>query len=185
MSGCVRQSEPVDDPTLGDGVVQLREWELSDAEWYATTAAHDELIQRFTSESPTVTSTDVRTAIQDLRRSDTAEGFLICDAATGARLGNIALHHEDGIGHVSYWLAASARGKGAATRALRLFSRWAFDRLDLRELRLWTHADNSASRRVAERAGFHRDPQRDKQRVVKDIMWTTTAYRLPPPTTVD
>jgi RimJ/RimL family protein N-acetyltransferase len=130
----------VHDPALSDGVVRLREWDLSDAEWYATTAAHDELIQRFTSESPTVTSDDVRTAILDLRRSDAAAGFLICDAATGARLGNIALHHEDGVGHVS---------------------------------------------RVAERVGFRRDPRRDEQRNVKDLMWTTTAYRLPPCTTGD
>jgi hypothetical protein len=48
--------------------------------------------------------------------------LLIWDAVSGERLGNIALSHADGIGHVSYWLAAAARGRGAATRALRPFS---------------------------------------------------------------
>jgi hypothetical protein len=35
---------------LRDEVVALREWDADDAEWYAATAATDELIQRFTAE---------------------------------------------------------------------------------------------------------------------------------------
>jgi RimJ/RimL family protein N-acetyltransferase len=165
---------------LTDGVVRLREWAAGDAEWYAATA-QDALIQRFTSEPPTLTAEQVRMAITGLAETPQATGFLICDAVTGVRLGNIALNHADGIGHVSYWLAAEARGRGAAARALRLVSDWALERLALDELRLWTHVDNDASRRVAQRAGYLRDPQHDRVRQVNAQTWPTVAYRLPAP----
>ncbi|MCI0688524.1 MAG: GNAT family N-acetyltransferase [Sporichthyaceae bacterium] len=171
----------MDGSGLADGVIQLRGWRPSDADWYAQIAAADPLIQRFTSESPTVTAAQVRTAITELAGRADAAGFVICDSDTGNRLGNIALDHEDGIGHVSYWLAADARGRGAATRALRLFAAWAFESLELTELRLWTHPDNIGSRRVAERAGFRRDPDRDHPRQVKGATWPTVSYALPAP----
>jgi len=164
---------------LTDGVVRLRRWIPADAEWYADTVKHDELIQLFTAETSTVSVEDVRMAIADLVTGrDDSPGFLIGDASTGDRLGNIALRHADGIGHVSYWLAAEARGRGAATRALRLMSGWAFERLGLGELRLWTHVDNTASRHVAERAGYQRDPQHDQPREIKGTVWHTVAYVL-------
>jgi len=169
-------------PTLNDGVVRLRQWEIADARWYAVTAAHDDLIQRFATESPTLTAEQVRAAIVELANTADSAGFVICDADSGERLGNIGLRHAGGVGLASYWLAASARGRGAATRALRLLSDWAFECLALDELQLWTHAENSASRRVAERAGFVRCPALDQRRQVKAGVWDTVAYRLPAPT---
>lgn len=150
--------------------IQLRAWETSDAEWCAQTAANDEMIQRFTSESAEVTAAQVRAAIVELLAGPhDAAGFLIADTTTGERLGNIALSYEDGVGDVSYWVASGARGRGVATTALREFSRWAFDTLRLRELRLWTHPDNLASQAVAERAGYVRDPANDREREIKNL----------------
>ena len=161
-----------------DGVVRLREWTFDDAEWYAETAAHDELIQRFTVESPTLTSAEVRDAIEDLLATG-LPGFLIEDAITGERLGNIALSHEDGIGEFHYWLAEPARGRGVATRAIRLLETWACEHLDLSEFQLMTRVDNAASRAVAERTGFVRHPERDKSREVKGETHPWVAYRKP------
>jgi [ribosomal protein S5]-alanine N-acetyltransferase len=155
----------------------LRRWTVDDAEWYAATVTGDPSIQRFTSESPTVTANDVRAAIAGLLAgSPGTAGFLVADAATGRRLGSVALRYEDGIGDVSYWIAEAARGQGAATTALRLLSDWAFETLRLSELRLWTHADNHGSRTVAERAGYRRDPDRDRHRRMKGQTWRTVAY---------
>ncbi|SNY71226.1 GNAT family N-acetyltransferase [Paractinoplanes atraurantiacus] len=150
-----------------DGVVALRPWSVDDAEWYAAAVSGDELIQRFTSEPPVVSADAVRAAVEA-----GPSGFLIADAVSGERLGNIAV---DGDGEVSYWVAAPARGRGVATRALRLF----VERLGARELRLWAHADNLGSRTVAERAGFVREPERDRRRQVKGEWWPTVAYRRP------
>ncbi|HKE52395.1 MAG TPA: GNAT family N-acetyltransferase, partial [Actinomycetes bacterium] len=95
-----------------DGGVGLRAWTVDDADWYAT-AAGDPVIQRYTSESPTLTAAEVRAAISALPGGQPGSaGFVICAVGTGERLGNIALEHCDGIGQVSYWLAAEARGRG-------------------------------------------------------------------------
>jgi ribosomal-protein-alanine N-acetyltransferase len=161
-----------------DGVVQLRAWTFSDADWYAETAAHDELIQRFTGESPTLTSAEVREAIEDLLATG-LPGFLIADAVTGDRLGNIALSHEDGVGEFHLWLAEPARGRGLAARAIRLLETWACEQLDLSEFQLMTRADNTRSRAVAERAGFVRHPERDKTRELKGETHPWVAYRKP------
>jgi RimJ/RimL family protein N-acetyltransferase len=162
-------------------VVTLRRWAAGDADWYAATV-RDPLIQRFTCEVPDLSADTVRTAIEALHANpDRQAGYLIADATTGERLGNIALAYHDGVGEVSYWLAPAARGRGAATRALVLLSAWAFSTLPVAELRLWTHADNTASQRVAERAGYHHDPERDGVWEVKDELWPSTAYALPAP----
>jgi RimJ/RimL family protein N-acetyltransferase len=58
---------------------------------------------------------------------------------------------------VSYFLRASARGRGFATRAVRLVTRWAFDELGIQRFELRAHPENEASIRVAERAGFKRE----------------------------
>lgn len=61
------------------------------------------------------------------------------------------------IGSIGYWVAAGARGRGVATRALRLLSRWALTEGGVERLELTTHPDNVASQRVAEKAGFTRE----------------------------
>ena len=165
------------DPGLGDGVVQLREWADDDAAWYAD-SVRDPLIQRFTTDSPTLTAEDVLAAIGRMRASSAEESFVICDAVTGVRLGNIALHHEGKSGEVSYWVAADARGRGVATRALVLFSAWSFQTVGLEELWLRVHRGNVASQRVALGAGYRRSPDRDKSRHAKGTVWPMLGYTL-------
>ena len=75
--------------------------------------------------------------------------FGIFDATTGELFGSIELKHGAMVG---YWVAAGARGRGIATRALRLVCGWSTPR----PLRLMTHPDNAASQRVAEKGGFRR-----------------------------
>jgi ribosomal-protein-alanine N-acetyltransferase len=57
-------------------------------------------------------------------------------------------------GSIGYWLLPSARGRGIATRAVRLLSDWATRDLGVTNLRLTTEPENERSRRVAERSGF-------------------------------
>jgi [ribosomal protein S5]-alanine N-acetyltransferase len=170
------------DHGLDDGVVRLREWADDDAAWYAE-SARDPLIQRFTTESPTLDAGQVLAAIVRLRGASDAEGFVICDAVTGERLGNIALDHDGRAGEVSYWIAAGARGRGVAARALALFSSWSFQTTGLEELWLCVHRENVASERTALRAGYQRDLGRDETREVKGAVWPMLGYALRPPGT--
>jgi len=84
--------------------------------------------------------------------------FRIVDAATDQVVGGINLRFgEHEIAEVSYFLSAAVRGRGVATRAVRLVSGWAFDELGIERIELRVHPENPASRRVAERAGFTRE----------------------------
>jgi RimJ/RimL family protein N-acetyltransferase len=65
-----------------------------------------------------------------------------------------ALVGQERAADVGYWLAAPARGRGLATRAVELLAGWAFGDLDLERLELRTNPQNHASRAVAARAGF-------------------------------
>jgi RimJ/RimL family protein N-acetyltransferase len=97
----------------------------------------------------------------ELNRRRWAEGtgatFAICDAA-GECVGHVFVNIPGASrGNVGYWLLPEARGKGMATRAVRLISRWALRDLGLARLGLSTEPSNHASQRVAERSGFQRE----------------------------
>jgi RimJ/RimL family protein N-acetyltransferase len=88
-------------------------------------------------------------------REGTWAVFRIVDAATDEMVGGVNLRFAEWqIAEVSYLVRASARGRGLATRAVLLVARWAFDELGIQRIELRAHADNAASRRVAERVGF-------------------------------
>ncbi|WP_330274870.1 GNAT family N-acetyltransferase [Lentzea sp. NBC_00516] len=157
--------------------MRLREWTVEDAAWYAE-ATRDPEVQRYTTDPPTITEAQVADAIRSLSTNPTTASFCIEDA--GERCGNVAVDFEDGIGHVSYLVAAPARGRGLATKALTEFVAWILARRTVGELRLWTHRDNIGSRKAAERAGFVRDPARDEDREIKGGIWPTVAYHLVP-----
>jgi RimJ/RimL family protein N-acetyltransferase len=157
--------------------VKLREWTVEDAAWYAE-ATRDPEVQRYTADPPTITAAQVAAAIEARRDHPAAKSFCIEDA--GERCGNVAVDVEEGIGHVSYLVAAPARGRGLATKALTEFVAWIVANHDVTELRLWAHRDNVGSRKVAERAGFVRDEARDQDREIKGAVWPTVAYRLVP-----
>jgi RimJ/RimL family protein N-acetyltransferase len=87
----------------------------------------------------------------------------------GACLGLVWLNvsaSEAATGYVGYWLLPAARGRGLATRAVRLLSRLALDELGIEHVRLVTETTNERSRRVAERSGFRQVALREGQRDV-------------------
>jgi ribosomal-protein-alanine N-acetyltransferase len=86
-----------------------------------------------------------------------AATFAICDA-TGSCVGHIFVNLI-GVrrGSVGYWLLPEARGKGLASRALKLVSRWALRDLALMRLALLTEPSNRQSQRVAEANGFQEE----------------------------
>ncbi len=86
--------------------------------------------------------------------------FAIVHATTQDLLGSISLMRfawPHARAEVGYWLAAAARGRGHATRAVRLVCAWGFDGLGLERIDLLAATGNPASQRVAERCGFTRE----------------------------
>ena len=90
------------------------------------------------------------------RADGSREGFAIV-AGDGAFLGlalAFAIDREGRELELGYVVAPAARGRGIASEALRLLTDWAVRELDPLRIELQIAADNPASKRVAERAGY-------------------------------
>jgi ribosomal-protein-alanine N-acetyltransferase len=158
---------------LTDGSILLRPWRLEEADWYAA-QVRDGQIQQHTSEPADLNAGQVREAILSYADDPDHLGWVITAADSGDLLGNAAL--DLATGAVSYWVATPARGRGAATAAVRLMADYAFDGGALNEVRLWVRAGNRASARVAEKAGFIRAPDLDETIPVRGEPWTAHYY---------
>ena len=80
---------------------------------------------------------------------DADDGLLASVALMG-------IDRERGTAEIGYWVAREARGRGVATRAVRLVRDWAASELGLTTLELVIHEDNAPSHAVARAAGFTR-----------------------------
>ena len=103
------------------------------------------------------------------RREGTQEGFAVLDASdsgdeasgrgSGAFLGLAlvpSIDRETGEAELGYMVAPAARGRGVGTAILRELTAWAL-REGVRRCELIISAGNTASERVAERAGYVRE----------------------------
>jgi RimJ/RimL family protein N-acetyltransferase/nitrite reductase/ring-hydroxylating ferredoxin subunit len=146
-------------PPLSDGVISLRPFRADDA-LDITAACQDPAVQRWIPVIPApYAEADARRfilmALQSWR-DGTGYEFAIADAASDRYIGSVGLHvGPNSRRHaIGYMVASEARGRGVATRAVRLITRWAFESLAIERLALWTLPGNVASQAVAEKAGF-------------------------------
>lgn len=137
----------------------LRAWRMEDAPAVADACRDTEIARWLAFVPQPYTLDDARRYIQEcMDAADDRRPFAITDAESGALIGSIDMHITRlGAGHIGYWLAANARGRGLATAALRTLSRWTIEELGLGRIELATDPDNLASQRVAEKAGFQRE----------------------------
>lgn len=82
------------------------------------------------------------------------------------------------VGEIGYGVRHEARGRGVATRALRLLARWALDELGLVRVELATDVDNGPSQRVAEKAGFVREGVLRRRLTIKGRSSDCAMYSL-------
>jgi RimJ/RimL family protein N-acetyltransferase len=95
-------------------------------------------------------------------RSGAAAPFVIADASSDRALGLVNLQFgEDATLAVSVFPAE--RGRGIASRAMRLAAKWGLRELGLHRVVAEAAADNVASIRAIEKAGFRREGLRDDQ----------------------
>jgi RimJ/RimL family protein N-acetyltransferase len=153
---------PLPDPPLADDLVRLRPWTEADVH-AAFRATQDALIQRFTRVPENQTEAELRRFVEGrepARRAGEALTLVIADVRSDDLLGVISLlrlEWEQRRGEIGYWVAPWVRGRGVATRATRMLSRWALRSLGLARVALHTDTDNEASQKVAERCGFVRE----------------------------
>ncbi len=123
----------------------------------------DPAIERYNGPTPAsvADATAVIERIQQSWRTFEVEGnptgaaFVIVDAGPGEPAGMCGVDHwsRTGVAQFGYWLAAGARGRGLATRAVSLMTGWLFE-LGAARVFLTIHSENAASAAVARRAGF-------------------------------
>ena len=137
----------------------LREWRMEDAAAVAEACRDPEIVRWLAFVPQPYSSADARRYIEEcIAASDDRRPFAITDTETGAVIGSIdMLITRLGTGHIGYWMAPEARGRGLTTVALRTLSRWAIEELGLGRIELATDPENVASQRVAEKAGFQRE----------------------------
>lgn len=98
--------------------------------------------------------------VHKIRSSGWGLHLAIIDRATGDLTGTIGLFRADwtaGSAEVGYGVRPAWRGRGIATEALRAIARWALLECGLHRVELRADTTNTASIRVAEKAGFHRE----------------------------
>lgn len=171
----------MDVPTLRDGDLVLRPKRASDVD-AITAACQDPEIQRWTLVPSPYTRADAEAYLASSAEDEKAGrsvNFLAVDAGDDTLLGSFSvmqLDREPGYGEIGYWVAAEARGRGIATRAVRLLADWARTQLRLTRIDILPHKENLASRRVAEKAGFGDTGDRAGSRAgVDDVIYTWTA----------
>lgn len=159
MTGLGDETSPV---TLSDDVVVLRPWSRADASFMAE-ASRDPAIERYNGPAPE----SVAHAISVIERIDqswrafevqgnpTGAAFAIVDAASGEPVGMCGIDDwsSTDVAQFGYWLAAGARGRGLATRAVTMMTGWLFE-VGAARVFLTIQSENAASAAVARRAGF-------------------------------
>jgi RimJ/RimL family protein N-acetyltransferase len=147
---------------LSDDAVVLRPWSFSDAIFMAE-ASRDPAIERYNGPA-SASVADAITVIERIEQSwrtfdvegdPTGAAFAIVDKALGEPVGMCGIDDwsSTDVAQFGYWLAAGARGRGLATRAVTLMTGWLFE-LGAARVFLTIQSENAASAAVALRAGF-------------------------------
>ena len=173
---------------ITDGVILMRPFHVRDAN--ETFAAVRESLTEL---KPWMSFAHDGYAIQETKefiritRARWEEGtlfaFAITDAKTGSILGGCSLSHIHPVYHLcnlGYWVRTSRRGEGIAVRATRLAAGYAFEKLGLIRLEIIMAVDNTASRRVAEKAGAHYEGVLHNRMVVGREIYDAHMYSLIP-----
>lgn len=108
--------------------------------------------------------------------------MLICDRATGKPIGGTGLHDFKPGTHqaeTGYWVLPDRQRTGVCTEAVVGLTEACFRTQDrsgfgLRRMEIVCSADNPASARVAEKAGYEREARYRKHRWVEGIGWSDT-----------
>jgi len=93
-------------------------------------------------------------------KNGSCAGFAVRLIGEGALVGFASFVHLElarSEGEIGYMVDPAARGRGAATRAVRLLTEWGLAGLGLERIELRIDVQNGASARVAERAGYRLD----------------------------
>ena len=94
------------------------------------------------------------------RANNESHDLLILDCAVDRIVGAAGLNRVDALNrtaNLGYWVRTSATGRGIATAATRRVAKFGFEELELERIEIVAAVGNTASQRVAEKAGARRE----------------------------
>lgn len=148
------------DPPPTDGVIVLRLQRQTDVPAIAE-ATHDPETQRRLEDTPMTPDRWEGSVSRAEERWRTGAGapFVIADAEDDRPVGlvNLQFGEDDAVAGLAVSVFPDARGRGIAARALRLAALWGLRELGLERVFAEAAADNVASIRSIEKAGFQRE----------------------------
>lgn len=148
---------PLPDPPLIDAELSLRPWDPADAVALAAAWADPE-IAGWTGVPGVHDLAAARRWIDGdaarRQRGLSLDLVAVVDRAVVGEVGLTSIDPAAGQAELGWWLGADHRGRGLATRAVRLFATWALEELCVDRLVAACHRDNPSSGAVARRAGF-------------------------------
>jgi RimJ/RimL family protein N-acetyltransferase len=171
---------------LSDGAVEIRQFESQDlpALYQATAESINQLCTWMNWCTPNYSIDDCRRFLADATTAwelGSEFNFAIIDREHNLLHGSIALNRIDRTNdsaNVGYWVRRTQAGRGIASRALRLVSRFAFGGLALERLEILVPEGNVASRRVAEKAGAIPDGNLGRELLLHGQACTAQRYLL-------
>jgi RimJ/RimL family protein N-acetyltransferase len=169
--------------SLKDGVIAIRSWRQSDLPDLVE-LLEDPEIARWTGIPAPYTRKEAKLFFKtNARQEAMGMGTDSAIVDTGdVLLGGVGLklHPSHSTAEVGYWVAAHARRRGIATRAVRLMAHWSFVDLEVQRLELLTNVGNEASEGVARKCGFQREGVMRSARVIKGERVDLTLFSLLP-----
>jgi RimJ/RimL family protein N-acetyltransferase/8-oxo-dGTP pyrophosphatase MutT (NUDIX family) len=145
-----------DTETLSDGVVTLRPW--TDDDVVASVEGHDDEIMRWFGQPEPPTYDDIREVFArhaEERAAGTRLGYGV--HVDDRLVGGVEARPKGDVTLLSWWLYAGNRGHGYASRAVRLLADHALVDLGAKRVEAEVDPRNTASLRVATRAGLRRE----------------------------
>lgn len=174
--------------SMTDGTVTLRPFQFADAPDLHTAVresladlkpwmswAHDGYMPRDAS--------DFIAIVRAKWEQDQLYGFAITDTENGSFVGGCSLSNIHPFFHfcnLGYWVRTSRRGQGLAGKAARLAARFAIQKLHMIRVEVVVAVGNTASLRVAEKLGAHREGVLRNRVVVGSRFHDAVMYSLVP-----
>lgn len=141
---------------IDDGVVRLRMHADGDLDRVAAASLDPEVL-RWTRVPEDNSAVAMREWLGEWRGLGEELHLIVVSADGDELIGAIGLlryEPEERRCEIGYWLAASARGRGYAARAVRLLGDWAYADLGVERIGIAAEPENEASIAVAQRCGY-------------------------------
>jgi RimJ/RimL family protein N-acetyltransferase len=107
--------------------------------------------------------------------------FVIVDPATQIFLGGCGLNDINpthGFANLGYWVRSSWTGRGVAPAAAGLVARFGFQQRGLKRIEIVAAVDNTASQRVADKVGAHREGVLRCRLMIRGKLYDAVMYSL-------